>query len=258
MVGSGTTPIDRSLVSTAVGGIAVEAKLIPAKRGFVVDATFTNRRDRRLLLEPDACGQAGMAELKRADGVQNGREWSGSVQSLKTFVLEQQLEEDRKPEPIPPGGRCEPATVPIALEPGERVKRRWKVERSTLLDGVGALHASVEIDVREAGRRIASGSTRGSLAPAVEWPVRRHSTSLAEQFDRLLDDPRLYRILAAEPAESWMGGALVVEGDVVILEALSRRYSEPILAFGHVDRTAVEIRLPPRRAAPLRPDGQLS
>ena len=258
MVGSGTTPPDGALVSTAVGGIAVEAKLIPAKRGFVVDATFTNRRDRRLLLEPDACGQAGMAELRRAEGVQNGREWSGSVQSLKTYVLEQQLKEDRKPEPIPPSGRCEPATAPIALEPGERVKRRWKVERSTLLDEVGALHASVEINVREAGRRIASGSTRGALAPAVEWPVRRHSTSLAERFDRLLDDPRLYRIVTAEPAESWMGGALVVEGDVVILEAVSRRYAEPILAFGHVDRTAVEIRLPPRRAAPLPPDGQLS
>ena len=256
--GAGATLPDGRLVPTAIGGIAVEAKLSPAKRGFVVDATFSNRRDRRLLLEPDACGQAGTAMLRRADGLQNGREWSGSVQALKVFVLKQQVTEDREPESIPPSGRCEPATVPIALEPGQQVKRRWKVKRSVLLDEVGALHARIEIDVREAGRRIASGSTRGSVAPAVDWPVRRHRTSTAEHFDRLLADPRLNRIIDAEPADDWMGAGILLRGDVVILQAFSRRYAEPFEAAAQVGRAPVKIYVPTRRFRPPASGDQLS
>ena len=258
MVGSGTTPPDGSLVSTAVGGIAVEAELTPARHGFVIDATFTNRRDRPLLLEPDTCGQAGMAELKRADGLQRGREWTGSIQVVKGYVLDQQMRDDRKGEPIPPSGRCAPPLAPITLKPHAHVKRRWTVTRSALLDEVGADHARVEIDVREAGRRIASGSTRGSLTPAIRWPIRRHRTSLAEHFDRLVTDPRLSALIGAQRDDSWFGGGMFIRSGLVTLQVFNRNWSSPIEASIPLGDGPVNVVPPRRRAAPPSADGQLS
>jgi hypothetical protein len=247
------------LTPTAAQGIGVEAKLSDAPRGFVIDATIINRRDRPLSLEPDACGQAGTALLRRADDQGRGRTWpSRSIQTVKASVLEQQTTEDREPEPIPPTGRCERATAPIALEPGEQVRRRWKVERSMLLDAVGAQNASVEIDVREAGRRIASGSTRGLLAPTVDWPVRRSQTTKAEHFDRLLSDPRLSQLIDAEPSDSWIGAAIFLKGDQVMLQAFSSRYRQPFVATAHVGSGPVDIRVPTRRVRPPSGGDQLS
>lgn len=256
----GDDPFPRgALTPTAATGIGVEAKLSDAQRGFVIDATIVNRRDRRLLLEPDSCGQAGTALLRRAAEQGRGRTWpSRSIQALKASVLEQQTEEDREPETILPTGRCTPATAPIALEPGDKLKRRWKVERSTLLDKVGARHASVEIDVREAGRAIASGSTQGLLAPTVDWPVRRSQTTRAEHFDRLLSDPRLNQLIDAEPPDRWLGALIVVTGDQVRLQAYSHRYREPFVAQAHVGTGPVDIRVPTPRLRPPSAGDQLS
>ena len=248
-----------SLTPTAARGIGVEAKLSDAERGFVIDAKIVNRRDRTLMLEPDACGKAGAALLRRAAEQGRGRTWSSrSIQAVKSSVLEQQTTEDREPETIPPTGRCTPATAPIALEPGEQLKRRWKVERSLLLDEVGAQHASVEIDVREAGR----GSPRAARAVCSRrpstGPCAAHQHQKAEHFDRLLADPRLNQLIDAEPPDSWIGALIVVEGDQVMLQAYSRRYREPFAARAHVGSGPVDIRVPTRRFRPPADGDQLS
>ena len=88
--------------------------------------------------------------------------------------------------------------------------------------------------------------------------MRRHRTSTAEHFDRLLADPRLNRIIDAEPADDWMGAGIILRDDQVILQAFSRRYAQPFEAAAQVGRAPVAISVPTRRVQPPATGDQLS
>ena len=242
------TPQDGTLIPSDINGLAVSAKVSDTAKGFTVDARIENRRERPLLLEPDACGRAASAVLVRAAAQERGRTWSRSVQRVKGYVLERQTEEDRQRAPIVPAGRgCEPTSVPVAVAPGQVLKQRWIVERSPLLDEIGARHARVEVEVTEVGHRRPTAGAEGWLVGVVDWPARTHRTSAAEHFDRLLADPRLRRLLGREPADAWRGASLTVSGDRVVLTALSARYRSPFTATAGLDGGPVRISAPRAR-----------
>ena len=227
--------------------------------GFAIDARIENRRERPVLLEPDACGRAASAVLTRTAPQERGRTWPRSVQQVKGFVLERQTVDDRRPEPLAAtGGGCVPTSVPVAIAPGQVLKQRWMVDRSPLLDEVGARHGRVEVEVTELGHRRASAGSEGSLIGLVEWPATKRRMSAAEHFDQLLADPRVRRLLETEPAAAWRGATLSVTGRQVVLTALSRRYERPFVATAGVDGGQVRISAPrpddlPRPASPDLP-----
>jgi hypothetical protein len=241
---------ERTLVPSEANGVRVSAVVRAAERGFVVEAEVENHRDDALVLQPDGCGDALTAVLKRGKERPQGRGWpSRSVTRLKGFVLQSQADEDHHEQAaLEADGPCEPRSHPVTLAPGTRLHRRWTVTGSALLDALGARQAKLSVSVTEPGRAFPTGSAEGSLGGVVDWPARRARMSPAEEFDRLLEEPRLYRLLDAEPPDSWEGATLAVDGSHVTLTARSRLYDRPFVAT--TDAGRVTISAPSRGESP--------
>jgi hypothetical protein len=248
-------PPRAQLIPSEVDGVRVSATVERAARGFVIAAEVQNRRDSSVALEPDPCGHAAAATIVWTGSPARGRTWdSRSVQRLKALLLERQTREDEAPpEALQADGGCEPRSAPVTLGAGEAVRERWTVRRSALLDEVGAAHAKVSVDVTEPGRHFPTAGAAGPLTGLVAWPATRRPVSAAQDFDRLLADPQLYRLLAAEPAGSWESAEITASGSAIRLTARSSRYTRPIVASG--DRGGGRISIVTPQSPTGLPDG---
>jgi hypothetical protein len=255
-------------------GLTLRTALSATRHFLVLETRVANKRGKRIRLVPDQCGRITEVVLARTQFDPKGRTWTGSLQAVKRFILnEQRLRQDPdRFQPRRPGETsskpppCERPARPVTLAPGQTIRERWELPFSSAyaFEVVGSAHTVVRSEVVEARRGDepefldmlitgeAEDARRGRnlkveqpTSLVVRRPARaKKQPSLGQLYDRLLANKTLRDWIAARRADSWRDANLLVTPDELRFRAVTTQYERAVVATARPDATGIETRVP--------------
>jgi hypothetical protein len=273
---------DRPPVSASgeLHGLSLRTDLGYSNGSLIVEARVRNNRPEVVYLDADQCGRVTEAALARTIFEPVGRIWSGSLQAVKRFILNDQ-EGRQRPDRFAPRipGRtstdpppCVRPKRPFALRPAQEIRERWELPLRDAygLAAVGSAATVVRVDVVEAEAPdelhfldiLSTGAAdeiRAGRSVRVQQPVssvlhraptqRPRRPNNAELYDRMLASPELRRWIEGQPADSWKHVELGPDPDRgrFRLRLVGSLYERAALATAKSDGTAVSVEVPTER-----------
>jgi hypothetical protein len=242
-------------------GLALDLRMHATPDSIVVETTVRNTRAAAVHLDADQCGRVTEVVLARTVFEPEGATYTGSLDAVKRYVLQQQRSY-QQPDRFAPrrvtGGSdvpdCVRPATPITIDAGGSIHERWELPvtmafglavagsanemvraeavESTAADKLGFLdvYPTGEAEDVRAGRAVIAESPASGVLDRT--PTRPSlDPSLGQRFDRMIETAAVRDFIEGQPADSWRQATITPTlAGALDFRAVTTRYERALRA----------------------------